>query len=166
MLVIVVMVLFARFRAVQPLDFCYAATTSAPLLPTYIHTRAYGRLRGPSAPKTTTIRKGVDKKKRNRRKMTPAEHLKRHKTKSIATIFKSTSAADDDGVLPGVPGNQLGNASEDIDKEQPTELNDTRGDEGCQKIDTVLDESVPQLSSNKSKGEELQIQQTTNSNIT
>ena len=49
LLLIVFMVLFARFRAVQPLDFCYAATTSAPLLPTYIHTHAYGRLRGPSA---------------------------------------------------------------------------------------------------------------------
>ena len=64
--------------------------------------------------------KGVDKKKRNRRKMTPAEHSKRHKTKSIATIFKSTSA-EDNGVSPGAPDNQLGNASEDIDEEQPTE---------------------------------------------
>ena len=109
--------------------------------------------------------KGADKKKRNRRKMTPAEHSKRHKTKSIATIFKSTSAEDNE-VSPGAPDNQLGNTSEDIDEEQPTDLNDARGDKGCQKIDAALDESVPQLSSNKSKGEELQIQQTINSNST
>ena len=54
-LLIVFMVLFARFRAVQYILEIYATTTSAPLLPTYIHTRARSRQRGPLAPIMRTV---------------------------------------------------------------------------------------------------------------
>ena len=50
LLLIMFIVLFARFSSVQHILDFYAAATSAPLLPTYIHTRAHRRQRGPSAP--------------------------------------------------------------------------------------------------------------------
>ena len=100
--------------------------------------------------------KGRDKKKRARRKMTPAEHSKRQRTASIATIFKGASDEDDE-VAPTAPDAQRDNASKDVSIEQASESGDTGGDEGGQKVGVVLRESVPQPSSNKSKGEELQI---------
>ena len=86
---------------------------------------------------------GRDKKKRTRRKMTHAEYSKRHRTESIATIFKKPSVEDDE-VAPTAPDAQLDNACKDAGIEQENDSDDAGGDEGGQKVDAVSRESVPQ----------------------